>query len=547
MKNMRNQFAVRLGLGLAAGLTTLVSAASLPAEMNTDDPMAFVDAILAEFDAENAASSGVVDAAQAPVERTQRIFRSTRSGDDAKCFPTGKRFNTGVLDVQALEASDINAAAQGPCGLRMGIVQPIFADTLVDGTWTKLDDGGHLWTVEVTAAGARSLRLRVAPWNPPAGAELMVYAPGKAELAHGPYTAGMRPTTQRFWTPTVYGDTARLEYYLPAGLDHTDPANAIIIDNVLNAYRGPTSSVGGEPNGTPALSCHLDSTCYSAYATERRAVGSLNFINDGAGYFCSGSALNRVGSDFTPLISTAWHCGVTEGNVDTFEIVWDYVTSSCNGSAPDPDGLPRSLGIELLVNDPDSDWTLVGVDDQILPGFFLGSDTGGISNGTNLTGIHHPRGEFKRITFMTKDGDGTSCIPADAWFLDTDDGDGEIEPASSGSPLIDSSDRVRGVASCASWGCNTDNGASYGRINVAWPDIEPYIIPENTVYVDSSFGGAERGTIAAPFQRVMRGVFAVDEGGTVEIDGGSYGTNAPVTIRKAMTLDSSGGTVTIGN
>jgi hypothetical protein len=64
------------------------------------------------------------------------------------------------------------------------------------------------------------------------------------------------------------------------------------------------------------------------------------------------------------------------------------------------------------------------------------------------------------------------------------------------------------------------------------------------VYVDHSATGYEDGTPEDPFGLVGAGVLRVSTGGTVRIAAGSY--DETLTINRAMTLESTGGTVTIG-
>src|SRR5206468_687646 len=79
-----------------------------------------------------------------------------------------------------------------------------------------------------------------------------------------------------------------------------------------------------------------------------------------------------------------------------------------------------------------------------LPGgvTFSGWDPGQPSVGSDLVGIHHPSGSWKRISFGTRGGDITvevegDIAPADK-FYQVSMSSGRIEHGSSGSPLFSS-------------------------------------------------------------------------------------------------------------
>jgi len=511
--------------GLAAGVSILCLCTSSPASAWQDDAP-LTDAI----------------AKPAGVDVVPRAEPRSMGRDDL--FGGENRVVTPALDVEALLAEDEQQTELG--AQRVGVVQgfePV--SSAEDGVWTELDNGeGWLWTYSFRATGAEAVRLRVDPFDPPLGAELIVYNPDVPDAVRGPITSTYQPFN-KLWTPTLYVEEVRLEYYLPSHVSPDDPDVHITVTSLLNQYR---AAGGGPVQAGGALPCHLDVSCFDSWEFHANAVATTSFVSNEFGFFCSGAMMNRIGGDFTPFFTTAFHCGVDAGNADSLLTTWFYQTDACNGNVPDLNTLPQTQGITLLVNNNANDYTLVGLSSANTGGVtYAGWDAGGWSDNSASIGIHHPRGSWKRITFGTKDGLFNSCIGgADAGHaIFNDDGDGEVEPGSSGSPIFDSSARIRGTASCANWGCNEDNAATYGRFDQAWGVFSPYLNPTDPVYVDNSWGGNEQGTQSEPFDTVIEGVFAVLRDSNVFIDAGNYGEN--IRIDKAMTLNAQGGVVRIGN
>lgn len=490
-------------------------------------------------------SAPAVDGASNPAAQYVP-FATPRTLRHPELFADDNTVLTAPLDVAALRAEDAQADF-GP--LRMGVVQSLPADATDVGRWVAWPDGGHIWTLAILADGAHAVRLHMTDWNKAPGSELIVYDPALPQYARGPLPLGDDLVWADYWSPILYSDLVYVEYYLPPGLDHTAPEWQLPLDQVLNIYRAtPTDGDGGETpvdGGDPVvLTCHLDVMCYSVGAITRNAVGALSYVSNQYGFFCSGAMLNRVGGDLTPFFMTARHCGVNSGNAHNLLVTWFWQRSSCGGTLPSLSSLPQCAGVETFVNDANTDFTLVGLSDVNTSNAWAGWNAGYWADGSASRGIHHPGGSYKRITFGTKTGDVTSCVGGQAWYISNPNGNGEIEPGSSGSPIIDSDERVRGAASCASWDCSASDLATYARFDQAWPLLQPFLQPVDPIYVDNSWGGNEEGTLAEPFNTVIEGVFAVQRGSNVYIDAGTY--NEPMTIRKAMTLNRRNGVVTIG-
>ncbi len=487
----------------------------------------------------------VADAAEGPAVGRMLPRGTPRTLATREWFDEIDWIETPALDVPTLLAEDDQ---QGSGPMRMGWVQDVLADSAADGQWIKLDSGGWLWTLKIRAPGAVALRLRIEPWVPPIGAELIVFAPrDPATTARGPFRLGEPSNPERFWTPTIYSSELYLEYYLPPEVDRLAAESQLLVTGLLNQYRDPYATTQRE------LGCHLDVMCSAPWIDEAAGVGALALVDAPGGFFCSGAMLSRLPGDFARIFMTATHCGVTDANADTVEVTWFWQRASCAGSLPDPALLPMTVGCTVLAQDVTTDWTLVGLTSGVPGGLtWLGWDANAWANGSSATGIHHPGGSWKRISFGTKPGNGGfrpnpqggQCVSGDAYTVNYPVGNGLTEPGSSGSPIFDSAGRVRGTLSCAFYDCALDNGAYYGRLDQFYTNAEPFLAPADPVYADSAFGGFERGTEPAPFNTAKEAVLAVIAGHSVYFDGGDYPET--LTIDRPMTLHAQNGVARIG-
>lgn len=496
----------------------------------------------------------VLDGAVKPGEPTKVLRPVPRSISTPDIFDQTNLVETPRLEVQKLLEEDAAQTRLEP--LRIGVIQEFSPIATTQGDWVELEDGGILWVAWFKAPGALSIRLRLRPWALIPGGELIVYDAKDHTQVYGPLTHITQRKSQEFWTPPIFSNEIRLEYYLPAGMKKFSDEAYLAVDGLLNQYRPIPGTAPTGDTLPKELSCHLDVSCYAAWANEADSVGALTYVSNPAhgGFFCSSAMLNRTPQDFTPFLATARHCGGgswDQQKAESVFVFWFYQTPSCNGTPPNPATLPHTSGAILLVDDSNTDYTLLGLESNV-PGdvFYAGWDAGYWSDDSASTGIHHPDGTHKRITFGTKTDDVTSCVGGQAWYIAIPNGSGEIEPGSSGSPIFDSDHRVRGAASCASWSCTSANAATYARFDLAFPLLEPYLYRNDAsewdVYVNGSYTGTEQGTMTQPFNAVEEGVFAVRAGTayTLYVEAGSY--DEPMVIDKAMTLRSRNGVATIG-
>ncbi|MEO0653127.1 MAG: hypothetical protein AAFZ65_20795, partial [Planctomycetota bacterium] len=203
------------------------------------------------------------------------------------------------------------------------------------------------------------------------------------------------------------------------------------------------------------------------------------------GGLCSGALVNNTAVDETPYVLTAWHCGQTSNTVFRF----NYQTAGC-GSGGAPTNQQMS-GCTVLASNQASDGRLLRINNAVPINYqpYYAPWFRGTANPTTVYSMHHPNGSPKKFSF---DGNGAfkqngsfpgigtvPCWRADFNF-------GGVSGGSSGGPLFDGQDRIRGFltggpgASCPTVGL-------YGRLDRFWNNVniaqylDPLNIGENSV------------------------------------------------------------------
>ncbi|MHC4064200.1 MAG: trypsin-like serine peptidase [Planctomycetota bacterium] len=453
------------------------------------------------------------------------------------------------VDLPALAANDV-VYDDGSTGVS-GRIYDIFARSGREGQWTDLPEGGRLWTLAVRSPNAAGLRLRFEPFLPPSGAELIVYSAENPTVAFGPFGRGAALEGLPFWSPTVYGQEVRVEYYLPPPITQTAVGAELTLTGAMQRFPGEEVSRGGN--------CQIDVTCDASWATAALAVAHIHYLRDSdlTERICSGAMLNRNPApyDTARLFLTAAHCIDTGSEASTIEVYWFYQTTTCNGTPPthDPNSgtVVQTNGSYLLARHLAADVTILGLRNDMPAGLlWAGWDSNSISNPTSATMIHHPSGVRKSISYGEFEGTGASwrCSDPIEETRRFDLSNGGQEGGSSGAPVFDNSaQRVRAVASCsADPGCDPGENTWEGRLHKGYSSLKPYLSSSSNVWVDESWGGSEKGTESEPFEFIIRGYYGVHSPGVIHIEAGNY---PPVSLigHRSMLLTAENGTVVIGN
>lgn len=370
-----------------------------------------------------------------------------------------------------LRQDEEKARVSGEKVLRFGVGRNVQAG-IQDGNWYQLANGGSLWVMDVVSSGALGVRLHFKDFQLPNGAQLAVYSPSALDEAG---IKALEPRDRRaafyeegharreFWSPTVQGERARVELYLPQGVA-TDRL-PFAIDRLQHHYLDPVEKITKR-----AGNCHNDVSCHPDWADVALSVAGVGV----AGFdslFCTGQLINNFAQDFSPYFLTAAHCLNTQFEAQDSEFFWGYQTASCGGSPPSVGSVPSSVGASLVATNPASDFSLLMIEGALPNGvFWSGWNAGTIDNGTASTAIHHPAGDFKRISFATKTG-ASGC--GGSGHVQVNWTDAPTEPGSSGSGIFrNDTQQLYGQLHCGPSSCGNETNDDYGSFAATFPRIQ---------------------------------------------------------------------------
>ena len=467
----------------------------------------------------------------------------------------------GPLDMLKVRREDAERNPEGTKGvMRTGVIRTSNRPVTVtnrsasQGQWQTLEDGTQIWALNLHSPGALGMRVHLDGLNIPAGVEVLVYSVTRPSAVYGPFP-GPDGTGSDVWAPSCEGEDVVVECRIPLGVDAT--GLRFRVDEVVHLYQGVSAGNVAKGGGL----CNLDVTCSPEWATTASGVAGWGMVSSIGSLRCTGTLL--ADTDPTtdiPYFLSANHCflgGPADAN--SMEIYWFYQTNTCDGTPPNIFSVPRTTGgADLLANSnvgTGSDVALVRLRSAPDPAAaFVGWSSAVQPIGAETTCIHHPRGDFKRITFGNlTDGPDACTLPSgvvperfhqSTWYA------GTTEPGSSGSPLFNDSQQIIGQlwGGCAS--CDPElNIDYYGRFDESISILEEYLVidpdpdGDNLLTLDEINGTF--GFITDPFDPDTDGD-GVEDGDEINFgfdptDDSDFPSLSSLTVPEFRSVDAAGG------
>lgn len=356
-----------------------------------------------------------------------------------------------------------------------------FARALPEGSESILSPGADHWrqnsrgdwqtTVSIHSAGASALRVGLRVDTLPGGARIR-YVDGKGATV--PAAGRVEQSVQPVWSPVAHGERLSLTITLASGVMPRDTRLSIV--QISHFAVSPYNADAMLDVKKQAAACNLDAVCYEEYDGVRSAVSRVIWTVDGGSFTCTGTLLNDSDSDDEQLYYlTANHCLNDPAAVETVETYWYFESNACDSATRSSRFTRVTGGADLLSTDEGTDTTLMLLRDRpAVPVTFAGWSTE--FNLGSVAGIHHPQGDWKKISFgdalrfSTRDEnlDLAASDPA-ANFIKVRWREGVTEQGSSGSAIFNANNQIVGTLFGGVSSCITPNGIdTYGRFDRAY-------------------------------------------------------------------------------
>jgi len=377
------------------------------------------------------------------------------------------------IDLNRMEQEDREREASGK-PFRFGYRHEVNFTLENSGEWMDLPDGGgRLWRLDISCPSALSINLMYDQFWLPKGAKLWVYSADRKRCI-GAFTSannnGDNKDMLGFSTTLVAGERCVLEYWLPYKASET---GVITVSSVIHGYKNMVALENSSRYTCSSCSVNWPIDTMKNYIDERNAVAMIVY---GGECLCSGALINNTLGDKRPLFLTADHCVDSYINLDQLLFYWHF-DNICDLSKA-----PSRQGAQRCASDSNSDFLLLELNEDpylpppipkvgapVAPLYYLGWDRTG-TPGSGGAGIHHPKGDLKKISTYNHVPNGNGCKGSNFWQITWSTG--RTQPGSSGSPLLDNNKRVIGQLYGVCPNADPDNCnnsiANYGKFNDSW-------------------------------------------------------------------------------
>ncbi|MCL2297688.1 MAG: hypothetical protein FWC38_06630 [Proteobacteria bacterium] len=365
--------------------------------------------------------------------------------------------------------------------------------------WKSIGDG-HIARWAVTSPDARGLRVALRLRALPDNAEMRFSGSAEPEriigVISGKEANALRDDDRVYWTPVTEGETQNIEIWLPSTVNPEDVN--IRLNGVSHLFTSAQDGFDTAHLVKASEACQINVVCRSTlganFQNTSTAVAKMTYTSGGGSYMCTGTLLNDTSSSFTPYFWSAAHCFTSQTVANTLNTHWFYEAAACSGRTPGSNYQQRTGGATVLHARVATDTLLVRLNNAPPSGVWLAGWNAERFSSGNITAIHHPSGDIKKVSFGK--GEGRTCdtvfsgaseinrstLAAVSWQ------EGSTEGGSSGSGLFTISSNggyqlrgglMGGAANCSNVNRPVANGNvdCYSGLDQVWNDIKQYLSP----------------------------------------------------------------------
>ncbi|TAE72438.1 MAG: T9SS C-terminal target domain-containing protein [Bacteroidetes bacterium] len=356
------------------------------------------------------------------------------------------------------------------------------------GTWTNLFNGDRIWRLKMKAEGAWCLRPLFDNFDLPKGGKMFIYNEEKT-IIMGAFT-DISHSNKMLGTEIIEGNNLTIEYYEPKEVKNLAKISLFRVDYGYRrkpAEKQNRLKMGGNTGFGDSGSCNINVNCAlgADWQDQKKGVVKINLTSINGSDWCTGSMINNTALDRKAYLLSADHClnGQAQAFVNTWVFIFNYESSGCaNGSEPSKS---QSIsGATVRASRSASDMLLLELSSVVPVSYntYYNGWSREIGEAATSVGIHHPRGDIKKISKSNVSSlrtninyanlDPTTPNSAGTHFqIFWDATNGITEPSSSGSPIFDPNKRIIGQLHGGASAC----GASannlwdvYGRVYSSW-------------------------------------------------------------------------------
>ena len=334
---------------------------------------------------------------------------------------------------------------------------------------TILQNGDVLYQYGIECKNALSINLQFDQFYLPEEATLYIVDPIHRKF-DGAYTHFNNNKANMLGTEILKTDKVIIEVLIPAEKQQLAKLNLSLIVHGYKSLESMLKSLNS--SGT----CEIDVNCPLGLGWENQRNSVALMIMGGS--TCTGSLVNNTSGTIIPYFLSANHCGTSPG-AWVFRFKWESPENQvdCGTAVPSING-PTNMSVNggtLCSNYSASDFTLTLLNQAPDPSwdiYYNGWDRSNIP-ATQLTVIHHPAGDIKKISrdnstavsSTFNGGAADSHWQAPSWDY------GATEGGSSGSPLFNQDHRTIGQLHGGNSACGespSNMNDDFGKFHVSW-------------------------------------------------------------------------------